>query len=77
MSTIITFDIITHKGYGGPGEWGTDKDWEEHRKRVEELKTKGEYGKEEKNTISFVYNPLFDGDLEGYKNNPKYKVTEI
>lgn len=27
--------------------------------------------------MSFVHFPIFDGSIEQYKNNPKFKVEEI
>lgn len=77
MATLITRKIIHLKGEPGNTEWWTHKDWEAHAKRVEELKSKGEYLQPEELTVSMVHHPLFDGDIKNFKNNPNYTITEI
>lgn len=55
-----------HLGYLGDftAEWWTEKDWKEHRERVEELKRTGEYGKEVNYCIELVDNPLLDRGID-------------
>lgn len=61
-------------GYLGDftAEWWTDKDWEEHRLRVEELKRTGDYGKEVNYCVELVHNALLD---EGIDFSKKSKET--
>lgn len=79
MKILLTFKSKILKGAISPmtTEWWTEKDWEKHRKRVEELKASGEYLKEEEFSMTLVYHPLFDGDLEAYKRNHNCTIKYI
>jgi len=41
-------------------EWWTEKDWEDWRKHVEELKESGEYGKEVECVLYIKKHPMLD-----------------
>ena len=79
MAILLTRKVIVYKGALGDmaAEWMTEEDWKEHMAYVEKLKADGEYLKPEEHEIGMVYNPMFDGPLENYKNDPSYTVTEM
>lgn len=68
-NNFTTYKTIGKKGYLGDfaTEWWTEKDWENHHKYIEELKTSGEYGKEVEIEITLMDNPLYDKKLK-HKN---------
>ena len=77
-----SFKLKLKKGYLGDfaTEWWTEKDWEEHRKYVEELKASGEYGKEVEVTLNLKENPVFDMQpthIHGVKCSESYKMIII
>jgi len=56
------YKVTVVKGIVGDmaAEWMTEKDWENHRKHVEELKRTGEFGKTEEVSLTLMENPIFD-----------------
>lgn len=62
MEELRSYTGKFKKGYLGDfaTEWWTEKDWEKHRKEVEEMKRDGTYGEEYEATITMSYHPILD-----------------
>lgn len=64
---LTTYKSIVHEGYLGDfaTEWWTEKDYEDHRKFVEESKARGTYGKPSICELSLLGCPQFDEPNHG------------
>jgi len=74
------YRTILYEGYLGDfaTEWWTQKDWEEHEKRVVELKRKGIYGKPWICDLTIKNFPEFDNPTRlSNKSTESYRFTII